>query len=100
MKKTPVSNRYTLQMEMDILTAILAHELGSMSFMMTDVTEGERQFYKSVEYIVKQRIPSDIQDAMERNYAYERAHVMLLQLGFDAWDLIGLRKDGKRICRL
>lgn len=97
MKKTPVSNRYTLQMEMDILTAILAHELGSMSFMMPDISEGERQFYKSVEYIVKQRIHSDIQDAMERNHAYERAHVMLLQLGFDAWELIGLRKDGKRI---
>lgn len=36
---------------------------------------------------------------MVRNHAYERAHLMLLQLGFGAWELIGLRKNGKRICR-
>lgn len=97
MTKAPVKNRYTLQMEMDILTAILAHELGSMSFMMTDITDGERQFYKAVEHIVLERIPADIQDAMMRNHAYERAHIIMLQLGFCAWELIGLRKEGKRI---
>lgn len=99
MKKTPVSNRYTLQMEMDILTAILAHELGNMSFMKTDISKGERQLYKAVEHIVLERIPDDIQDAMIRNHAYERAHLMLLQLGFGAWELIGLQENDKRICR-
>lgn len=100
MKPKKEKSRYTLQLEMDILTAVLAHEMGTMSFMMTEITEGERQFYKAVEHIALERIPADLLQMLERNHAYERAHMMLLQLGFNAWELCGLRKNGKRISRL
>lgn len=89
-------NIYTLQAELDVMAAILAHEMGSMSFMMPNIGIAEKSLYKAIEELTMQRIPAPIKEAMERENALRKAHVMLLEVGFHTWDLCNLRMKHKK----
>lgn len=89
-------NIYTLQAELDVMAAILAHEMGSFSYMMPKIGVAEKALYKAIEELTMQRIPAPIKEAMEREKALEKAHVMLLEVGFHTWDLCNLRKQHRK----
>lgn len=89
-------NIYTLQAELDVMAAILAHEMGCFSCMMPKIGVAGKALYKAIEELTMQRIPETIKEAMERENALRKAHVMLLKGGFQTWDLCKLRKKHKK----
>lgn len=89
------NNIYTLQATMDVLACCLAHELGSMSYMMTDIPRTEKLMYECIEQNAWERLPPTVQQAMIHNQVFQKVHVIAMECGFEAWELCGLRKHSK-----
>lgn len=89
-------NIFTLQAEMDVLAYILASEIGRMSYMMPTIPKQERLLYEAIEVGTWARLDPVIKEAIEKEHVLEKAHVILLELGFNAWDLCNLTKKSKQ----
>lgn len=80
-------NLYSYTNMMNVITAVIAHELGNMYHMGDSAPESERALYKIIEHAAHDRLPEELKRIIERNGVYRRAHIMLLENGFTAWEL-------------
>lgn len=89
------NNMFTLQAEMDVLSYILAAELGKMAYMMPNITKSERMLYEAVQLAAAERLDPYIMKRIVEEDAIKKAHKKLLEAGFFAWELCCIPKNRK-----
>ena len=89
-------NLCTYQAQCDITVAFLAHELGRMDVLSPSIGEGESDLYRAIEKVTLARLDPTIVEALETSRAWDKAHTMLLEAGFNAWLLLGEWKKRSR----
>lgn len=89
-------NLCTYQAQCDITVALLAHELGRMAVLSPAIGEGEAAMYRAIEQVTMGRLDPAIVEALKTSQVWDKAHVMLLEAGFNAWLLLGEWKKRRR----
>lgn len=89
-------NLCTYQAQCDITVAFLARELGRMAVLSPSIGKAEVALYKAVEEVTLERLDPQLREALEASCAWDKAHTMLLEAGFNAWLLLGRWKKASR----
>lgn len=91
-------NLHSFSITIDVMIAIVAHELGELKDIAKHVPASERALYEIVERSAFERLPPEVQRLIKERRVYDRAHKLLLEDGFEAWQLCLERKHPKNAC--